>query len=178
MKLFTKVPFTRGLILAPSGKQQCILSREKEGGRQPLSLLLVNAQPTALDSTEDGTLGAKNYHVLQSWWLAGPRSMLLSQWLCNFLPVPFLPQAILPIFLFLQSGDVRLSLFILGNLLYMPAAANLNGTARICKAEVHQCICSPAMKRFPSEGFPAPAHFCVGFCSPKPAAVFFPPDIF
>lgn len=69
------------------------------------------------------------------WLLTGPCSMLLSQWLCNFLPVPFLPQAILSTFLFLQSADVRLSLLILGNLLYMPAAANQNISGRIYKAE-------------------------------------------
>lgn len=76
MKFFTKVSlapdganiqffFSEKLILAPSGKLPCILSREKEGGRQPWSLLLVSDQPTIVDSTEDGTLGIKKYHVLQ-----------------------------------------------------------------------------------------------------------------
>lgn len=141
---------------------------KREGRRPPL--LLVNDQLNVLDPTEDGTSGIKRYHVLHTC-KTGPCSVLLSHWLCNFLPVPFLPQAILSIFLFLQSDDVRLCLLVLGNLLYMPAAANLNISARICKAEVHLF---PSYKVASFRGIPSTSSFlCQVSCS-KTCSSFLP----
>lgn len=162
MKLFTKVSFTSRLILAPSGKLQCILSRE---GRCCLWMI----SPMHWTPLRMALQELKNT-MFYNWLLTGLCSMLLPQWLCNFLPIPFLPQAILSIFLFLQSDDVRLSFLILGNLLQQQTWICLAEHAR------QKCICSPVIKWLLPEG--PPAHFCVRFCIPKPAAVCSPPNIF
>lgn len=97
--------------------------------------------------------------------------MLLSQWLCNFLPVPFLPQAILSTFLFLQSTDVRLNLLILGNLLYMPAAANQDISGRIYKAEARLF---PSYKVISFWGIPSTSSFLCQVSHSKTCSSFLP----
>lgn len=151
VKLFTKISFTKRSILAPLRKLQFILSVSRsvwvrralspcfhffwlisgEGRRwTAVSLLLLNdqAQANGLDSTGNGILGRKKYHV----------SHLVAYLVCHFFLSGSVTSCIClscirpyyPFFLFLQSADGRCRLLIFGNLLYMPEAViqNICGT--------------------------------------------------